>query len=220
LGYSFHDKELLQQALKHRSYVYAIEESSITSNERLEFLGDAVLDLVVTEHLYRQFRNKREGDLTQVKSLLVSKTVLAQRGRELDLGGYLYLSKEEALAGGQERTSIVGDAFEALLGAIYLDGGLQAAKAFVRRHLLSGIDEITHDGKYLNFKSTLLEHTQGQGRGHPRYLVHSETGPDHRKTFTVEVLIGGERLGMGQGRSKKEAQQMAAKEALKMLGVS
>ena len=220
LGYVFGNLALLTQALKHRSYVYTIDQDSIASNERLEFLGDAVLDLVVTEYLYRRFRDKREGELTQVKSLLVSKTVLAQRGRDLDLGSYLYLSKEEMAAGGQNRTSIVGDAFESVLGAIYLDGGLQAAETFVERNLLSGIEEITSDGNNLNFKSTLLEHTQSEGQGHPRYLVHAEAGPDHRKVFTVEVVVRGERMGMGKGRSKKEAQQMAAKEALKTLGVS
>jgi ribonuclease-3 len=219
LGYIFSDSVLLIQALKHRSYVYAIDEESIESNDRLEFLGDAVLDLVVTENLYRRFEHKREGDLTQVKSLLVSKVVLAQRGRELGLGNYLYLSSEEDLAGGRNRTSIIGDAFEALLGAIYLDGGLHAAERFVQRTLLCDAEEIISNGDYLNFKSVLLEHTQSEGHGHPRYLVNSEEGPDHRKVFTVEVVIGGDRMGLGRGRSKKEAQQMAAKEALKTLGV-
>ena len=220
LGYRFSDPGLLIQAIKHRSYVYSIDEGSIASNERLEFLGDAVLDLLVTENLYRKFQNKREGDLTQIKSLLVSKVILAQRGRAIGLGHHLLLSKEEDQAGGRDRTSIIGDAFEAILGAIYLDGGLKAAAAFVQRHLLSNIDAIVANNSYLNFKSSLLEHTQGEGRGHPRYLVSSEEGPDHHKMFSVEVLIGGERLGFGKGRSKKEAQQMAARKALGKLGIS
>ena len=219
LGHTFSDTALLKQALKHRSYVYAVDEESVASNERLEFLGDAVLDLIVTEALYRRFPLKREGELTQIKSLLVSKVVLAQKSRELGLGQYLYLSKEEDFAGGRNRTSIIGDAVEALLGAVYLDGGLKAAERFVKRTILSDIEEIISNGNYLNFKSTLLEHTQSEGRGHPRYLVNSEEGPDHRKVFTVEVLIGGERMGTGQGRSKKEVQQMAAKGALAKLGV-
>ncbi len=210
----------MTQALKHRSYVYTVDEESIESNERLEFLGDAVLDLIVTENLYRRFQKKREGDLTQIKSLLVSKVILAQKGRDLGLGDYLYLSNEEDLAGGRDRTSIVGDAFEALLGAIYMDGGLKAAERFIQRTLLFNAGEIISNGEYLNFKSLLLEHTQSEGQGHPRYLVNSEEGPDHRKVFTVEVVIGGNRMGMGRGRSKKEAQQMAAKEALKALGIS
>ena len=220
LGYRFSDPDLLNQAIKHRSYVYAMDEGSIASNERLEFLGDAVLDLLVTENLYRKFQNKREGDLTQIKSVLVSKVILAQRGRAIGLGHHILLSKEEDLAGGRERTSIIGDAFEAILGAIYLDGGLKAAATFVQRHLLCDIEAIVANNSYLNFKSALLEHTQGEGRGHPRYLVSSEEGPDHHKMFSVDVLIGGERVGFGKGRSKKEAQQMAAKEALEKLGVS
>ena len=220
LGYDFADAALLKQALKHRSYVYSVDQTSIDSNERLEFLGDAVLDLLVTEHLYEEFKGKREGELTQIKSLLVSKAVLAQKGRELGLGHYLFLSKEEDLSGGRDRTSMIGDAFEAVLGAIYLDGGLRAAEAFVRTHLLAHVDEIVANGNYLNFKSALLEHAQSEGHGHPRYLVSAEEGPDHHKVFTVEVLIGGARTGLGKGRSKKEAQQMAAKEALRKLGVS
>lgn len=219
LGYTFTDPSLLIHSLKHRSYVYTVDEESIESNERLEFLGDAVLDLVVTQYLYARFGEKREGDLTQIKSLLVSKPVLAQKGREMGLGKFLYLSKEEDLAGGRERTSIVGDAVEALLGAIYLDGGLTAVTRFLENLLLASVREIVSNGAYLNFKSVLLEHTQSEGRGHPRYLVNSEEGPDHQKVFTVGVLVEGERMGMGRGRSKKEAQQMAAKEALENMGV-
>ena len=219
LQYKFSDSDLLVQALKHRSYVYAAEESSIASNERLEFLGDAVLDLIVTEYLYQKFPKKREGELTQIKSLLVSKVVLAERSNDFGLGEFLLLSKEETQAGGRKRTSIIGDAFEALLGAIYLDGGLQVAHDFVDRIILVYCDEILSNNTYLNFKSVLLEHTQSEGQGHPRYLVSAEEGPDHRKMFSVEVLIGGTPQGVGQGRSKKEAQQMAAKNALEKLGL-
>ncbi len=219
MHYRFKDTDLLDLALRHRSFVYSNEEEGITSNERLEFLGDAVLDLIVTEDLFRRHPSKREGELTQIKSLLVSKAVLAQKAREIGIGDFLYLSREEDLAGGRGRTSILGDGFEAVLGAIYLDGGLEPAQGFVTAHLLRNQEEITSDGTYLNFKSALLEHAQSEGRGHPRYLVHAEEGPDHRKTFTVEVLVAGDRVGLGQGRSKKEAQQMAAREALEHLGV-
>jgi ribonuclease-3 len=220
LSFEFKDLEFLELALVHSSYANEHADLFPESNERLEFLGDAVLDLVVTENLYRRFQKKREGDLTQIKSLLVSKVILAQKGRDLGLGDYLYLSNEEDLAGGRDRTSIIGDAFEALLGAIYMDGGLKAAERFIQRTLLFNAKEIISNGEYLNFKSLLLEHTQSEGQGHPRYLVNSEEGPDHRKVFTVEVVIGGDRMGLGRGRSKKEAQQMAAKEALKELGIS
>ena len=219
LGYTFSNTALLEQALKHRSYVYVNREGGNASNERLEFLGDAVLDLVVTEHLYNRFKNKREGELTQIKSLLVSKVILAEKGRNIRLGEYLYLSKEEIASGGRQRASIIGDAFEALLGAIYLDGGFDAARAFVERAILADVEEILADGNYLNFKSLLLEHAQSMGQGHPRYLSISEEGPDHRKMFSIEVTIQGDRLGEGQGHSKKEAQQMAAKDALKHLGL-
>ncbi len=218
IGYRFFDRSLLSLAIKHRSYVFASDGSGIESNERLEFLGDAVLDLVVTEYLYRSFRSKREGELTQVKSLIVSKSVLAQKGREMGLGKYILLSKEEEQSGGRERTSIIGDAYEAVLGAIYLDGGLDGSRTFVARHLLCDVEEISTNGDNLNFKSVLLEHVQSEGRGHPRYFVNSEDGPDHEKIFTVEVAIGGEIMGEGKGRSKKEAQQMAAKEALRSIG--
>lgn len=219
LGYVFTDAALLKQALKHRSYVYVNREDGIESNERLEFLGDAVLDLIVTEHLYNRFRQKREGELTQIKSLLVSKVILAEKGRGIRLGEHLYLSKEEIASGGRQRASIIGDAVEAILGAIYLDGGLDVARAFVERVILTDLETILADGNYLNFKSLLLEHAQSMGQGHPRYLPISEEGPDHQKIFSIEVTIQGDRLGEGQGRSKKEAQQMAAKDALKHLGL-
>ena len=217
LGYTFSDPARLVHALKHRSYVYTMDQEGIASNERLEFLGDAVLDLVVTEYLYERFEEKREGDLTQIKSLLVSKPVLAQKGREMGLGKFLFLSKEEDLAGGRDRTSIVGDAVEALLGSIYLDGGLGAARCFLKNVLLENVGEIVTNGAYMNFKSALLEHTQSEGRGHPRYLVNSEEGPDHQKVFTVEVRVGSQAVGTADGRSKKEAEQKAASRALKAL---
>jgi ribonuclease-3 len=150
----------------------------------------------------------------------VSKVVLAERSNEFGLGEFLLLSKEETQAGGRNRTSIIGDAFEALLGAVYLDGGLEVARNFVERIILAFSDEILSNNSYLNFKSVLLEHTQSEGQGHPRYLVNAEEGPDHRKMFSVEVLISGSPLGVGQGRSKKEAQQMAAKDALEHLGLN
>ena len=174
---------------------------------------------MVTGDLFKRHTDKREGELTQIKSLLVSKAVLAEKAREIGIGDALYLSREEDLAGGRSRASILGDAFEAILGAIYLDGGLEPARAFTTLHLLAAQEEITSNGTYLNFKSALLEHTQSEGRGHPRYLVHAEDGPDHRKTFTVEVLVAGDRVGLGQGRSMKEAQQMAAREGLEKVGV-
>ena len=219
IGYEFRDPKLLIKALKHRSYVYANQEHGIDSNERLEYLGDAVLDILVAEHLFKKFRDKREGDLTQMKSLVVSRTVLSRKARSIDLGRFVLLSREERSAGGFEQPSILSDAFEALIGAIYLDGGLEAGRRFTEQIVLSDFHDLVRRQDYVNFKSKLLELTQSQGCGHPKYLVHAEEGPDHAKTFSVEVTMTGERLGCGQGRSKKEAQQMAARDALQRLGV-
>jgi ribonuclease-3 len=218
LGYHFKSKDLLVKALKHRSYVYAEEGSDrIESNERLEFLGDAVLELLVTEYLFRRFEDKGEGDLTQMKSLLVSRTVLALQADRLGVGAFVLLSTDEREANGGQQPSILCDALESLIGAIYLDGGLEAARSFVRRAVLADFHQIVHQDAYVNFKSKLLEYSQSMGNGHPRYLVHAEEGPDHDKIFSVEVCITGQRVGWGQGRSKKEAQQMAAKDALESL---
>ena len=219
IGYHFRDPALLVNALKHRSYVYARQGSGIESNERLEYLGDGVLDVLVAEFLFRMFEDKREGDLTQMKSLVVSRTVLARKARSIDLGQFILLSREERNAGGFEQPSILSDAFEALIGAVYLDGGLEAGRSLVEQIVLNDFHELIAREDYINFKSKLLEHTQSKGFGHPKYLVHAEEGPDHCKTFSVEVTMTGERLGCGQGRSKKEAQQMAAKDALERLGV-
>lgn len=218
IQYRFRDVELLMQSLKHRSYVYSRQGHGVDSNERLEYLGDAVLDLVVAEFLYRRYVDQREGDLTQIKSLAVSRTVLARRARTIDLGRYILLSPEERNAGGDEQDSILSDAFEALIGAIHLDGGIEAARTFIERIALHDIDELHRLEDFINFKSKLLEHVQSLGSGHPKYLVQDETGPDHAKVFSVEVSITGQTMGAGQGRSKKEAQQMAARDALQRLG--
>ena len=151
---------MLVKALKHRSYVYARQGSGIESNERLEFLGDAVLDLLVAEFLFLRFEDKREGDLTQMKSLLVSRTVLARQARRLGLDAFVLLSAEERDAGGGKQPSILCDAFESLIGAMYLDGGLKACQTFVQAAVLDDFHELIKQDDYINFKSKLLEHTQ------------------------------------------------------------
>ena len=218
LGYRFRDSSLLVQALKHRSYVYALQGTGIESNERLEYLGDAVLDLLVADFLYRQFGELREGDLTEMKSLVVSRTVLSRKARKLDLGTFILLSNEERSAGGAKQSSILSDALEAIIGAIYLDGGLESARGSVEFIILDDFDELSQREDHINFKSRLVEHTQSTGSGHPKYLVQDEEGPDHKKTFSVQVSVTGETMGTGRGRSKKEAQQMAARDALERLG--
>ena len=218
LGYDFENENLLVLALKHRSYVYSQQGSGVESNERLEFLGDAVLDLLVAEHLFHLYEDRREGDLTQMKSLVVSRAVLARKARWIELGRFVLLSQEERNAGGAEQDSILSDAFEAVIGAIYLDGGIESASEFVTRVVMGDFEELHRRQDYINFKSKLLEHTQGLGSGHPKYHVHEEEGPDHDKVFSIEVSVTGEPVGRGRGRSKKEAQQMAAKDALEKLG--
>jgi ribonuclease-3 len=218
LQYRFRDPVHLAQALKHRSWVYAHDGEGIDSNERLEYLGDAVLDVIVAEFLYRRHEDLREGDLTQMKSVAVSRAVLARRARGIDLGRHILLSHEEREAGGGNQDSILSDAFEAVIGAIYIDGGLEPSRRFVESVVLHDIEELGRREDFINFKSRLLEHVQGLGAGHPRYLVQDEQGPDHEKIFSIDVSVTGETFGSGQGKSKKEAQQMAARDALQKLG--
>ncbi|HDH99804.1 MAG: ribonuclease III [Candidatus Latescibacterota bacterium] len=217
IGYKFKDERLLVQALSHRSYAYELGRSGVDSNERLEFLGDAVLNMVVADYLYRKFEEEREGALTQMKSTMVSKRVLARMAKEIGLGEYIMLGESEEASGGRERTSILGDAYEALVGAIYLDGGMRPVRKFLKRHLLHDMHGVLSDEELKNYKSALLELAQREGWGHPVYELQGEEGPDHRKLFTVEVKVKGQVYGVGQGRSKKRAEQMAAREALKRL---
>jgi ribonuclease-3 len=219
LGVRFRDLDLLDQALTHRSYVHENGLGRDRSNERMEFLGDSVLGLLVNEHLYARFSTRQEGRLTKIKSLMVSETVLSRKAGELELGDYLLLSENERLSGGGERISIVADALEAVLGAMYLDGGLATARRFVERHLLSELDELLEVEEYRNYKSIIQEYAQREFGVRPRYRVVSTRGPEHRRTFSVEVKLGGRALGRGEGRNKKEAEQMAARSGLMKLGV-
>lgn len=217
INYRFNDVELLRVALTHRSYAKTGEKDWLPSNERLEFLGDSVLGLIVSEFLYGKYPDKLEGGLTKLKSLLVNETTLFRTAEMLDLGEYLLLSQEEDRAGGRHRPSINADAFEAVIGAIFLDGGLVAVKQVANRFLLSQMQAIAADKTFRNFKGELLEYLQAKGSGLPRYEVASEEGPDHDKTFTVEVFCNGRSIGSGTGPSKKDAEQKAAAQALKKL---
>lgn len=214
IGYRFRNRDLLVRALKHRSVLAATGEPRVRTNERLEFLGDAVLDLVVREELLQRFPRAREGQLTRLKSLQVSGRQLTRIAREMELGAYLQMSDGEQRSGGRTRASILEDALEALIGAIYLDGGLPAAKRFIDRFIASRARRGRESARDRNYKSLLLEYVQSRGISHPVYRVVSERGPDHEKTFTIEVLIGGVSYGRGGGRSKKRAEQIAAREAL------
>lgn len=217
LGYDFKDEELFVQALKHRSYLPVTQEQRIHSNERLELLGDAVLGLVVVEFLFNRYPHKEEGELTNMKSLVVSRRILARISRALKLGNYFLLSEAEEKSGGRNRASINSDALEAIIGAIYLDGGIENAQQFIKEKILSHFEDIIADELHTNFKSMLLEYSQSQNLGPPCYHVQSVDGPDHERIFTIQVRIQEDILGMGTANSKKRAEQMAAREALKNL---
>ncbi len=217
LEYRFHNQGLLELALSHRSYINAKNKVRIDSNERLEFLGDAVLDLVITEYLYTSYVTKAEGHLSKIKSLVVSSKVLAKCARQWNLGEYLLLSLSEKKSGGRQRESILADGYEAVLGAVYLDGGLSKAKKIVFHSLVPIIDDVLSDTALINYKSELLEYTQGlfKGKGTPEYRVLEESGPEHKKKFKVGVYVLDALMGEGMGFSKKEAEQVAARDSLK-----
>ncbi len=217
IDYPFNDPELLRVALTHRSFAKSGDKEWLPSNERLEFLGDSVLSLVVAEFIFVNYPDKLEGGLTKLRSRLVNETSLYVRASAFDLGKFIFLSPEEEKAGGRRRASIIADAFEAVIGAIYLDGGVAAVKPFIQRHLLAFIDEIQADESFRNYKGELLEFLQARGTGMPRYEVVSEEGPDHHKTFTVDVFSNGDKVGSGTGSSKKDAEQKAAAQALNKL---
>ena len=217
IKYQFRNEDLLAQAMTHRSALQF--RGRWMSNERLEFLGDAVLGFVVTDELYKKFPEGNEGDLTKAKSILVSRESLAQQGKNLDLGRYLILGRGEERSGGRNRRSILSNAYEALIGAIYLDGGVSAVRTLIKRDILIGLDSLVSNKFHHNYKSWLLEFVQASGHVSPKYRVLEETGPDHHKKFTVEVLVGSESMGIGSGPSKKRAEKAAAREAIKKYGL-
>ncbi len=210
----FRDMGLLKLALTHRSYLSVTGQGPRESNERLEFLGDSVLGLVTSEALYRRHPDEHEGQLTKTKSLLVSKAILSRRALKMGLGRFVLMSHSEVESGGRQRLSILADAFESVLGAIYLDQGFEVSRQFIHTHLLSESDAIVADKRHTNYKSHLQEYVQSTFRTHPVYRIRSEYGPDHSKHFMVEVMIGKRTLGDGRGHNKKEAEQAAARDAL------
>jgi ribonuclease-3 len=217
LSYRFRDPCLLGQALVHRSHLHAYGDERIEANERLEFLGDAVLGLVTNAYLYLEYPDLEEGDLTRLKSKLVCGTSLARVAQRLELGDHILMSRGEAATGGRDRDSILADAVEAIIGAVYLDGGLEAAQGVIERWLFDYADEIIEHRALANDKSRLQEIVQARHRVPPRYRVLETTGPDHERVFTVEVLFGDRVLGVGRGANKKSAEQQAAGCALRQL---
>ncbi|MGL4947358.1 MAG: ribonuclease III [Cetobacterium sp.] len=219
IGYVFKNKDLLKNALIHRSFGNEHAKYRKLNNERLELLGDAVLDLIVTEHLYNTYPNALEGDLAKLKAMVVSEPVLAKISKTLNFGQYLMLSKGEELTGGRDRNSILGDVFEAILGAIYLDSDFVTTKDIAMKYLRHPIEHVNENEEILDFKTILQEYSQKEYKIIPAYTVVKEQGPDHLKIFEVEALITPTLKGYGKGKNKKSAEQSAAKDICKKLGV-
>lgn len=217
IGIAFKDTSLLEQAFIHSSYVNENPDSPLPNNERLEFLGDALLSFIVTEKLYHEFHHLAEGELTEIRVSLIREETLAQIASELNLGDYLYLAKGEELTGGRHRQSNLADTFEALIGAIFLDQGLTATRDFVLRKLHSQLEQIKTGGIGQNYKALLQELTQAKYKQLPAYRIVEASGPDHDKDFTVEVTLGDRILGTGSGKSKRAAEMEAAHSAWEKL---
>jgi ribonuclease-3 len=218
ISMKFSDEMLLRQALVHRSFLNENPDLGLPSNERLEFLGDALLDFIVGEHLYQQYPDMDEGSLTSLRANLIKASALAQFARSVDLGSYVYLSHGEDERGGRTREGLLADAFEALVAAIYLDKGLPATRKWIIALVAPEAQRIVEAGLERDHKSRLQEWTQRELGVTPRYRTVEERGPDHAKEFTVEVLVGDQVYGRGQGRSKQAAEQDAAQEALGGIG--
>ena len=217
LNYTFRDPGLLGEALSHSSYANEHRSAGLRSNERLEFLGDSVLGFVTAEFLFLQHPDLPEGDLTRIRAALVCEQSLYEVARKLDLGRYLKLGRGEEAGGGRERTSILADATEAVFAAVYLDGGIGAASALIHRVLLDAEREEVVEERRRDYKTALQELVQRQADQVLTYRMIGEEGPDHDKTFLAEVLLNGTQVGTGSGHSKKEAEQSAAKAALRKL---
>ena len=216
IHYEFKNKKLLQEALSHSSYANE-NKKNLNSNERLEFLGDSVLSIVVSQHIFEHFKHLPEGELTKIRASLVCEKALFVFAQQIDLGEYILLGKGEEHTGGRERPSILADAFEAVIAAIFLDGGLEAA----RKHILSFIPkdmDIKKSIAFNDYKTMLQEIIQQNPEEKIEYVTKGQSGPDHDKAFVVQVCLNSNVIGNGMGRSKKAAEQMAAKEALELMG--
>jgi ribonuclease-3 len=214
IGVSFRDLTLLQQAFVHRSYLNENLDFTLGSNERLEFLGDAILGVVIAESLYRESDTLDEGDMTKLRAALVRQDSLAHMALSLGLGDYLYLGQGEEKGGGRKRARNLACAMEALIGALFIDQGFDPAKDLVTRLFSHNVRRVMDQGLVIDYKSKLQELVQARKQERPTYRVVEAAGPDHDKTFWVEVLVGGDFLGRGCGKSKQSAEKEAAKQAL------
>lgn len=216
IGYPIRNQEVFVQALLHRSFLTRVNRP-IRSNERLEFLGDSILNLIVAEYLYHNYPDAEEGELTKVRSRLVNRKALAAYAKDITLSDFILMSNSAAQSIGKGSETIIADTYEAVIAAIYLDGGYDAARKFVERQVHAALKTGSVITKDENYKSMLLEYAQSHGLGIPRYVIIKEEGPDHDRTFTVDVLLNNERRGSGGGKNKKEAEQAAASQALEHL---
>lgn len=214
LGYSFGDTNIITQALVHSSYANEKGQKDLFSYERLEFLGDAVLQLIISDYLFAKYPDFPEGELTKLRSRIVCEATLVECAKFLELGIHMYFGRGEELTGGRERASILADCFESVVAAIYLDGGMNNARSFVLRIMENKIVDAVMGKIFIDYKTRLQEVIQARKITQIRYVVMDEQGPDHSKTFQMNVVVNDQVVGTGTGRSKKEAEQLAAKMAL------
>ncbi len=218
IGYTFADKNTLFLALTHSSFANETKKGNHENNERLEFLGDAVLDMIVSEYMYRIFPEMPEGELTKLRASVVCEGSLAKLARQMDFGQFLLLGKGEESTGGRNRDSILADAFEAVIGAVCMDGGIESAQKYVLSFMKEEIEQTKNNFRNMDCKTRLQEVIQRDSKYPVKYVIVSETGPDHSKLFAAEVHHVGKILGKGSGKSKKEAEQAAAQDALQKMG--
>ncbi len=219
LKYKINDQSIFFEALTHRSFSQEDEQKKLRSNERMEFLGDSILNLIVAEFLFKKFPDSEEGNLTKIRSRLVNKKALSEYANKIELFEFLLLSQNAIISFPKGIESILADAYESMIAAIYLDGGYEQARQFVLGIILSNKEILSKALTDNNYKSALLEYSQAFGLGIPKYQTLSESGPNHNPVFTVSVSIGKTQLGQGTGSNKKEAEQQAAKEALIKLSI-
>jgi len=219
LNYYFNDRNLLKNALLHKSLGNERKEYKNQNNERLELLGDAVLDLIVAEYLYKNYKNASEGTIAKLKAMIVSEPILAKISRQIGVGKFLMLSRGEVMSGGRNRESILADSFEAILGAVYIDSNLDEARVFALSHIKQYIDHIEENEDILDFKSILQEYVQKEFRTVPTYELIAERGPDHMKEFEIQVIVGNYKE-KAVAKNKKKAEQLSAKALCIKLGVN
>ena len=214
LQVTFHDKSLLKRAFVHRSFVNEAKDDSVSHNERLEFLGDAVLELIVTDYLFKEFPDKTEGELSELRSRIIEANACYTYVDKLDVADFLLMGRGEMANIGRGRFAIIADLFEAIIGAVYLDGGMGKAKQYFHEHFMAEMRRLIKKPTH-NWKAELQDYSQKKYKTPPDYKLEKEEGPDHLKTFQVKVYVNKEHLGSGFGNSKKEAEQMAAEQAMK-----